>query len=55
MRLTSSIARIAATNRDQYTKRRDLAPTTDWILFLVILVLTIFMFYGSRRSVHYER
>ncbi len=31
------------------------ASAMAWILFLIILVLTIFMFYGSRRFVHYER
>ena len=31
------------------------ASAMAWILFMVILVLTIFMFYGSRNFVHYER
>lgn len=31
------------------------ASAMAWILFLIILALTIFMFYGSRRFVHYDR
>ena len=31
------------------------ASAMAWILFLIILALTLFMFMGSRRFVHYER
>ncbi len=31
------------------------ASAMAWLLFLIILVLTLFMFYGSRRFVHYDR
>lgn len=31
------------------------ASAMAWVLFLIILALTVFMFYGSRRFVHYDR
>lgn len=31
------------------------ASAMAWVLFVIILLLTLFMFYGSRRFVHYER
>ena len=35
--------------------RMGYASAMAWILFLLILALTIAMFYGSRRFIHYDR